>query len=89
MVPAILTDLTGDSVEDIIISTFNSTIYAFNGVTNAIIWSYSFPSSESASSIVPGHFDNDTVPDFMVKYNTGTGYPIYYYSQVYLKKIIC
>ncbi|EDS40281.1 conserved hypothetical protein [Culex quinquefasciatus] len=38
-------------------------------------------SSESVSSIVPGHFDHDNVTDFMVKYNTGAGFPVYYYSQ--------
>jgi hypothetical protein len=26
-------------------------------------------------------FDNDNVVDFMIKYNTGPGFPIYYYSQ--------
>lgn len=37
--------------------------------------------SESVSSIVPGHFDHDNITDFMIKYNTGPGFPIYYYSQ--------
>uniref|UniRef100_A0A8D8BZ96 Uncharacterized protein KIAA1467 n=1 Tax=Culex pipiens TaxID=7175 RepID=A0A8D8BZ96_CULPI len=81
MVPAVLTDLNGDSVEDIVISSFNSTIYAFDGMNKTQLWSYSIPASESVSSIVPGHFDHDNVTDFMVKYNTGAGFPVYYYSQ--------
>lgn len=42
MVPAVLVDITGDSMEDIIISSFNSTVYAFNGQTHQIIWTYEF-----------------------------------------------
>ncbi|XP_055632215.1 uncharacterized protein LOC129772791 isoform X2 [Toxorhynchites rutilus septentrionalis] len=81
MVPAVLTDLNGDSVEDIVVSSFNSTVYAFDGVNRTQLWAYSIADSESVSSIVPGHFDHDNVTDFMVKYNTGPGFPIYYYSQ--------
>ncbi|KAL1373412.1 hypothetical protein pipiens_018673, partial [Culex pipiens pipiens] len=43
MVPAVLTDLNGDSVEDIVISSFNSTIYAFDGMNKTQLWSYSIP----------------------------------------------
>ncbi|XP_065088687.1 uncharacterized protein LOC135710127 [Ochlerotatus camptorhynchus] len=81
MVPAVLTDINGDSVDDIVVNSFNSTIYAFDGVSKKQLWAYSIPDSESVSSIVPGHFDHDNVTDFMVKYNTGPGFPIYYYSQ--------
>lgn len=42
MIPAVLVDITGDSMEDIIISSFNSTVYAFNGQTHQIIWTYEF-----------------------------------------------
>lgn len=81
MVPAILVDLTGDGVDDIVVSSFNSTVYAFNGQTFAILWKYTFADSESTSSIVPGHYNNDNITDFMVKYNFGPGFPVYYYSQ--------
>ncbi|XP_050086431.1 uncharacterized protein LOC126571715 [Anopheles aquasalis] len=81
MVPAVLTDLNGDSTEDIVVSSFNSSVYAFDGANRTQLWSYTIPDSESVSSIVPGHFDHDNVTDFMVKYNTGPGFPIYYYSQ--------
>lgn len=29
-----------------------------------------------------GYFNDDDVPDFLVKYQTGPGFPIYYYSEV-------
>lgn len=81
MTPAIFTDVNNDSFPDIVMSAFNSTVYAFDGRTFAMIWNYTFPSSESVSEIVPGHFNHDNVTDFMVKYSYGPGYPIYYYSQ--------
>ncbi|XP_055907141.1 uncharacterized protein LOC129942294 [Eupeodes corollae] len=81
MAPAILTDLTGDLINDIIVSSFNSTIYAFDGKTFKMLWNFTFPASESVSAIVPGHFNHDNVTDFMIKYNTGPGFPVYYYSQ--------
>ncbi|XP_050068322.1 uncharacterized protein LOC126556841 [Anopheles maculipalpis] len=81
MVPAVLTDLNGDGTEDIVVSSFNSTVYAFDGANRTQLWTFTIADSESVSSIVPGHFDHDNVTDFMVKYNTGSGFPIYYYSQ--------
>lgn len=81
MAPAILTDVNLDGVPDMILSSFNSTVYAFDGRTYAPLWNFSFPSSESVTSIVPGHFDRDNITDLMVKYSTGPGFPIYYYSQ--------
>lgn len=81
MVAPILTDITKDGVEDIIAALFNSTVYAFNGRTLQTIWKFTFPNSESISSMVPGHYNHDDVPDFMIKYSNGPGYPVYYYSQ--------
>lgn len=81
MVPVVLTDINKDGIEDMIVSSFNSTVYAFDGKTFSIIWQYSFADSESVSAIVPGHYDRDNVTDFLIKYNTGPGFPVYYYSQ--------
>lgn len=82
MVPSVITDVNSDGIDDIVVSSFNSTIYAFDGGNFSVIWTYVFPSSESVSSIVPGFFNHDNVTDFMIKYNTGPGFPLYYYSQV-------
>ncbi|XP_039970960.1 uncharacterized protein LOC120782653 [Bactrocera tryoni] len=81
MVPAVITDITGDHIADIVAASFNSSVYAFDGRNFSMLWNYTFPASESVSAIVPGHFNNDNVTDFMVKYNTGPGFPVYYYSQ--------
>lgn len=106
LVPAIQTDLTGDQIDDFVVSSFNSTIYvrniqhvntffspnyetlmsqAFNGITNALLWTFTFPSSETVNSIVPGLYNHDNITDFLVKYSTGPGFPIYYYSQVIIQ----
>lgn len=81
MVPAILTDLNEDGVDDIVVSSFNSTVFAFDGQTYSVLWKYIFADSESTSSIAPGHYNGDNITDFMVKYNCGPGFPVYYYSQ--------
>ncbi|XP_037946172.1 uncharacterized protein LOC119678428 [Teleopsis dalmanni] len=81
MVPSVITDITGDGVADIVVSSFNSTVFAFDGYSYSHLWNFTFPNSESVSEIVPGHFNRDNVTDFMVKYNTGPGFPVYYYSQ--------
>lgn len=81
MVPPVLSDLNGDGIDDIVAAAFNSTVYAFDVQSRSLLWKRSFAASETVSSIVPGHFDGDNVTDFMVKYNSGPGFPIYYYSQ--------
>lgn len=55
MVPAIMSDLNEDGVDDIIVSAFNSTVIAFNGQTYDVLWKFFFADSESISSIVPGN----------------------------------
>ncbi|XP_052837715.1 uncharacterized protein LOC128253326 isoform X2 [Drosophila gunungcola] len=81
MVPAVLTDLNGDGISDVVVAAFNRSVLAFDGANYSMVWNYTFPASECVSAIVPGLFDHDNVTDFMVKYNTGPGFPVYYYSQ--------
>ncbi|XP_044315081.1 uncharacterized protein LOC108040081 [Drosophila rhopaloa] len=81
MVPAVLTDLNGDGISDVVVAAFNRSVLAFDGANYTMMWNYTFPASECVSAIVPGLFDHDNVTDFMVKYNTGPGFPVYYYSQ--------
>ena len=40
-----------------------------------------FAGSESYSTIGVGYYDRDYVPDFIVKYLHGPGYPVYKYEQ--------
>lgn len=79
--PALLIDINSDGTEDIIVAVFNSTIIAFDGLTFKEIWNYTLPNSEVISIPVPGYYNDDQVPDFMVKHQIGPGFPVYYYTQ--------
>ena len=47
MTPAVIVDINGDFVGDVVASLFNSTVVAFDGVTHEIIWKKEFPGSET------------------------------------------
>ncbi|XP_038065379.1 uncharacterized protein LOC119735653 isoform X2 [Patiria miniata] len=82
MTPPALVDITGDGVVDIVMAMFNSTVVAFDGQNYRQLWNYSIPDSETYSSPGVAYYNDDDVADFMVVYNHGPGYPVYYYSQV-------
>lgn len=50
--PPVLIDINGDSVSDIIISLFNSTVLAIDGQNYSIIWKKEFPNSESHRQVL-------------------------------------
>lgn len=81
MTPPVLVDITGDGVNDIVMAMFNSTVVAFNGINFKQIWTFHIPSSESYSTPGVGFFNNDTIPDFIINYQIGPGFPIYYYTE--------
>lgn len=76
----ILVDITLDGTEDIVAAMFNSTIVAYDGKSFQQIWNYTVPNSEVISIPIPGYYDDDNVPDFMVKHQMGPGIPVYYYT---------
>ena len=41
-----------------------------------------FDKSESYATIAVGYYDEDDIPDFLVKYQYGSGFPVYEYEQV-------
>lgn len=59
---------------------FNSTIMAYNGSTFEPIWNYTIPNSEVISIPIPGYYNDDDIPDFMIKHQIGAGFPTYYYT---------
>lgn len=80
MLPPILVDVTLDGIEDIVAAMFNSTIIVYNGLTFEPIWNYTVPNSEIISIPIPGYYNDDNIPDFMVKHQIGSGFPTYYYT---------
>lgn len=80
--PVVFADITGDQIDDLISAMFNSTIVAIDGKTLKQIWNFTLNNSETLSTPTPGYFNSDNVTDFLVKYETGPGFPVYYYSQV-------
>ncbi|XP_064651564.1 uncharacterized protein LOC135502545 isoform X2 [Lineus longissimus] len=84
MTPPALVDLNRDGVEDIIIVAFNSTVIALDGQTFKTMWKYHVPSSESYNTPAVGYFNDDDIPDFMVHFSIGPGFPIYYYSETFV-----
>lgn len=82
MNPPILVDINGDGTVDIVMAMFNTTVAAFDGETHERVWDFVFPESESYSIPAAGFFNEDNVPDFLVRYNTGRGFPVYFYANV-------
>lgn len=80
MTPPVLVDLTGDGIEDIVIPVFNSTVLALDGYNFEQIWNWTLPMSESYNTPAPGYYNDDNVPDFLIKYAHGPGFPVYYHS---------
>ncbi|KAK0170333.1 hypothetical protein PV328_010908 [Microctonus aethiopoides] len=80
LLPPIMVDITLDGTEDIIVSSLDSTIIAYNGLTFDPIWNYTVTDSEIISIPIPGYYNDDNVPDIMVKHQIGPGFPVYYYS---------
>ena len=70
---AALVDINGDNIKDIIIATFNSTVIALDGSNYKMLWNVTFINSESYSHIAIGYYDEDDIPDFLVKYQYGKG----------------
>ena len=66
LTPAALADVTGDGVDDIVVSTLNSHVIAFDGRTFRQVWNATFKGGESYSTVGVGYFDQDDVPDVMV-----------------------
>lgn len=77
--PPLLIDVNSDGTEDIIVAMTNSTVMAFDGLTFKEIWNYTIDNSEIISIPVPGYYNDDKVPDFMIKMQI-PGFPVYYYT---------
>ncbi|KAJ6221142.1 hypothetical protein RDWZM_006954 [Blomia tropicalis] len=84
MTPPVLIDINNDEIVDIVMAHFNSTVFAFDGLTFEQIWKREFVGGETYSSPSVGYFNDDNVPDFGVTYQYGAGFPIYYYAEFHV-----
>jgi hypothetical protein len=69
--PAVWIDINNDSVKDIVANAVEGKISAFDGKTYQPFWSVKIPNTEAYSSVAPGNFTDDNVPDFFVSYAVG------------------
>ena len=79
--PALLVDVTGDGLEDIVIATINSNVMAFDGATFRCLWNRTLAGYDSITALAAAQWDEDAAPDVMVKFNYGSVFPVYQYQQ--------
>ena len=64
-------DVNGDHHPDIIANAVEGKLLAFDGQTFELLWTVKVPNTEAYSSIAPGYFNGDSIPDFFVSYAIG------------------
>ena len=69
--PPVLADITGDGIYDIITTSGNGRILAFNGIDNSKLWETRIPHTETYVSLAVGYFTDDGIPDFVGFFNQG------------------
>jgi outer membrane protein assembly factor BamB len=69
--PAVWVDINEDNVLDVIANAVEGKLIAFDGKTYQPLWSVTESGTEAYSSIAPGLFTNDKIPDFFVSYAVG------------------
>ena len=79
--PALLADVNGDGLEDIILSTINSNVMAFDGTTFSCLWNRTLNGYESITGIAAAMWDHDDTPDIMVKFAYGSKFPVYQFQK--------
>ena len=69
--PPVRVDINQDKILDIITSSVDGRLMAFDGKTKKRIWEVVMPNTESYSSITVGNFNQDKIPDMFVSYGQG------------------
>lgn len=69
--PPAWVDINGDGNPDIIANAVEGKLLAFDGISYEPLWSVKVPNTEAYSSIAPGLFTDDSIPDFFVSYAIG------------------
>ncbi len=70
--PPVIIDITNDGVGDIVVTSMNGKMRAYDGSSLARIWCATVhPRAEVQAMPVPVFFDNDEIPDFFSTFNLG------------------
>jgi len=69
--PPVWVDINADGNRDIIASSVEGRLLAFDGVTYSKLWETFLPNTESYSSMAVGQFNADKTPDFFVSFAQG------------------
>lgn len=69
--PPVWIDINGDNNPDIVANAVEGKLLAYDGITYEPMWSVKIPNTEAYSSIAPGYFTGDSIPDFFVSYAIG------------------
>jgi hypothetical protein len=64
--PPVWIDITNDQVPDILANSVDGRMLAYDGATYKKIWQVYMPNTEVYSSIAPGYFNRDSIPDFCI-----------------------
>ncbi|XP_025096989.1 protein FAM234B-like [Pomacea canaliculata] len=73
VVPPVLADVTGDGVEDVLMSALEGNLILFDGQSLQPVWNKKFQNMENFGVPAPGFFNDDSVLDFMVEWRQGSG----------------
>lgn len=69
--PPVWIDINGDNNPDIVANAVEGKLLAYDGITYEPLWSVKIPNTEAYSSVAPGYFTGDSIPDFFVSYAIG------------------
>jgi outer membrane protein assembly factor BamB len=69
--PPVWVDLNLDGIRDVVSSSVNGRLLAFDGDTFEPLWQMKLPNTESYGSMAVGQFNEDMVPDFFVSFAQG------------------
>lgn len=69
--PPVIADITGDGLWDVIAVSHASTITAFDGRDQQVLWSRKIAGTESSNGLAVGQFTGDDTPDFFALLGKG------------------
>ncbi len=64
--PATLVDLTGDCIDEVLVSSDNGNIYALNGADGSTVWVYNISGRMSCGPITTADVNGDSINDVIV-----------------------